>query len=218
MSVKIKWFGQSSFYIEAPGISVVTDPYDSYVGFSMPKNLRADVVTVSHQHPDHNATDKVGGVSKVFDTLGEHKFKKHIFTGVPTFHDDLKGAMRGENIAFCFDLDGLKFVHLGDLGHILSDEQVEKLKGADILFIPVGGHFTINAAGAVYVINQLKPKVVVPMHYSINHLAFPLDDVDAFVHRIDLPGMSMDFIDTDVLFSKIKGVHPEVVILNPKHA
>jgi L-ascorbate metabolism protein UlaG (beta-lactamase superfamily) len=151
-------------------MSVVTDPYGPGVGFSMPK-VSADVVTVSHGHGDHN---NVKGVAKtarrdkpfVIDAPGEYEVGGVSVFGVSTFHDGVKGKERGKNIVFSILLDGISVVHLGDLGHVLSQKRVEEINGVDVLLCPVGGSYTIGPDQATKVISALEPSFVVPMHYK----------------------------------------------------
>lgn len=166
--MEIQYLGHSCFRIKGKKAILLTDPYENYIGFKMPK-VSADIVTVSHDHRDH---DNVAAVSKtakrepfVIWGTGEYEVSGVFVFGVPSFHDAENGAKRGQNTIYVINLDGMRLVHLGDLGHKLTDEQLEKVNGADILFIPVGGNFTIGPRVAVEVIGQIQPKIVIPMHY-----------------------------------------------------
>lgn len=166
----IHYHGHSSFKIKATAGTVITDPFDSYVGFSMP-TVSADVVTVSHQHQDHNAVSLVKGTARrqrpfVIDKPGEYEVAGISVFGVPTFHDATQGAERGANVIYSIVMDGISVCHLGDLGHELSQEQLAEIGSVDVLLIPVGGVFTIDPQRAVKTIHTLEPSYVIPMHYK----------------------------------------------------
>ncbi len=150
--------GHASFKIKGKTATVVTDPYEG--------KAEADIVLVSHEHPDHNAISKVSGEPFIVNGPGEYEIKDVTVTGVPSYHDDKKGEERGNNVIYKFTVDGLNLCHLGDLGHKLTDKQVEDIGDVDILFVPVGGHFTISAETASEVVAQIEPYIVIPMHYK----------------------------------------------------
>jgi L-ascorbate metabolism protein UlaG (beta-lactamase superfamily) len=141
----------------------------------------ADIVTVSHEHHDHNNVAAVQGNPKVVKGTVTVEVNGIKFKGIPTYHDDAGGEMRGTNTIFCFEIDGIRLCHLGDLGHQLSDEQVAGVGKVDILFIPVGGYFTIDAKGATEVSDRLKPRVIIPMHFRTDRYSGPLVGVDEFL-------------------------------------
>lgn len=181
--MKIKWLGHAAFLITADdGTRIITDPYDAgYGGLGYaPIKESADIVTVSHQHGDH-CGGEVGGNPQVVDKTGNTKAKGVEFMGIASHHDTSGGKERGENIIFCFALDGMKICHLGDLGHILSEQQVTEIGEVDILLIPTGGFFTIGPKEATEVCNQIKPKVIIPMHVSNEKCAFPIAKADDFL-------------------------------------
>ncbi len=181
--MEIKWHGHACFEIlSEDGEVVVTDPYDASIGYPVP-DLRADVVTVSHEHYDHNNVAAVKGNPEVVRGAGEHIIDGMRFFGVSTYHDTAKGAERGENTVFLFDIDGMRLCHLGDLGHVLEDNQLAAVreKDIDVLFIPVGGVYTIDAKGASEVCAQLEPRITVPMHYKTPPLRLNIHRVDAFL-------------------------------------
>ncbi|MEA3311060.1 MAG: MBL fold metallo-hydrolase [candidate division WOR-3 bacterium] len=185
--MKIQWLGHSAFLIEtSDGRKLVTDPYDSgsydgAVGYEE-IDVAADVVTVSHEHPDHDGVAGLihapGTVVRESDSTEAAGFN---IRGIETFHDESHGAERGPNTIFVIEADGLRICHLGDLGHLLSDEQIEELGRVDVLLIPVGGHFTIDAAQATRIAERIKPKVVIPMHYKTKVLGFPIAGVEGFL-------------------------------------
>jgi len=179
--MKIRWLGHASFLIEGQGVRIVTDPYDQ-IGIEFPK-VEADVVTSSHDHFDHNATDKVAGNPSVVRGVGTHEAAGVKFEGIGTYHDETRGSQRGKNTVFCFELEGIRVCHAGDLGHTLDEETVSKIGRVDVLMVPVGGTYTVTAEGAEQVVEALNPKVVIPMHFRIEGLALPISDESAFVAK-----------------------------------
>jgi len=180
--MKVKWLGHASFLITSDaGTRIITDPYTPNERLTYGKiKESADIVTVSHGHGDHNNVAAVEGNPEV--VKGVAKVKGIEFKGIPTYHDDAVGSKRGNNIIFCFEVDGVVVCHLGDLGHPLSDKQVAELGNVDILLIPVGGNYTIDAKVATDVCNKLSAKVVIPMHYKNDRCSsFPVAGVDEFV-------------------------------------
>lgn len=158
--------GHSSFKITSKNGKVVTDPFDPEVtGLKFPKT-EADIVTISHQHQDHNAAGQIEGGPLVISGPGEYEIKGIKIMGVGTFHDNVNGGERGKNTVYRIDVDSISVVHLGDLGHKLSDHEIDILDGVDILMIPVGGYFTIDPHTASEIISQLDPKIIIPMHYN----------------------------------------------------
>ncbi len=185
--MKIQWLGHSAFLIESDsGRKLLTDPYDagSYdgaVGYEE-IDVKADVVTVSHEHPDHdgvaNLIHEPGEVVRGTESRVISDFR---ISGISTFHDEHNGQDRGKNTVFVIEVDGVRVCHLGDLGHLLSEEQIVALGRVDVLFIPVGGHFTIDAAQATELVQRVNPRIVIPMHYKTDVLAFPIAGVDDFL-------------------------------------
>ncbi len=165
--MKIKYLGHAAFVIISDsGLKIITDPYTTspdltYGEISEP----ADIVTVSHNHPDHCNVAAVGGNPEVLRRAESAKARGISFKGISSYHDDERGRMKGGNIIFCFAVDGIWLCHLGDLGHRLDDKQLAEIGTVDIVFIPVGGYYTIDATVATEVCDQLKPKVIIPMHY-----------------------------------------------------
>ena len=185
--IRVRWHGHSCFEVATDDITVVTDPHDGKSLGIRPPHVRADVVLVSHDHFDHAAirvVEKPGSTEIVTD-LRPREFGDLRLRGVETYHDVNKGESRGGNIAFCFELQGVTFCHLGDLGHVLSPEQVEVMGQVDVLFVPVGGVFTIDAEAAWEVVRQLDPKIVVPMHYRVGGLSLSINDISPFLDRAD---------------------------------
>lgn len=168
----ITYFGHSSFRIRGKSATVICDPYDSEkIGLKFPKHSEADIITVSHEHPDHNAVRQVEGTPFVVRGPGEYEIKGVGIVGFPVFHDNEKGAKRGANTMYRIEVDGVSIVHLGDLGHALSADEVDELDGVDVLLVPVGGFYTIDAAQAVSMINEIEPHIVIPMHFGRRDLS-----------------------------------------------
>ena len=171
----VRYLGHSSFWISSTkGSSVVTDPYGTHIGYNFPP-LEADIVVVSHEHRDHNADYRVNGkpmlVKRTHDFICEQEMtiqrtgETLAFHGIPTFHDNFQGRRRGPNTVWHWYWEGIHFCHLGDLGHLLTDQQVKIIGKVDVLFCPVGGKITLTPTEATLVVNQLSPKLVFPMHY-----------------------------------------------------
>jgi L-ascorbate metabolism protein UlaG (beta-lactamase superfamily) len=181
--MKVKWLGHASFLITSEaGTKIITDPYNVGSGLSYGEiREAADIVTVSHEHGDHNNVAVVKGSPQVVKGAGAKEAKGIKFKGVSTYHDEAQGGQRGPNTVFCFEVDGLKVCHLGDLGHALSDKDVAEVGKVDILLVPVGGFFTIDARVATAVSGKLAPKVIIPMHFKNDKLAYPIAAVDDFI-------------------------------------
>ena len=165
--MKIKWLGHACFLITSEkGIKIITDPYKSGDPINYDEiNEPADVVLVSHDHFDHSNTAAVKGAPVVIKTAGISEAKGIKFKGIPAFHDEAGGSKRGKNTIFVFELDGIRICHLGDLGHRLSNKDFAEIGKVDVVFIPVGGLYTIDGTVATEVVSKLSPKVTVPMHY-----------------------------------------------------
>jgi L-ascorbate metabolism protein UlaG (beta-lactamase superfamily) len=173
--VKVIWHGHACFELQGKGVTIVTDPFKG-IGISEPK-AAADIVLCSHSHQDHNnvkpVLGKEGEVLEGF--VGSKKVKGVTIKGVAAFHDEAKGSKRGKNSIYAFALDGVQFCHLGDLGHELSSATVEEIGNVDVLFVPTGGYFTIGPETATTVCEQLKPKIIIPMHYRMPKLPSMFD-------------------------------------------
>ncbi len=182
--MKIRWLGHACFLLtDASGTRVMTDPYATGAfGLAYaPPAEEANVVTVSHEHQDHNNVAAVKGSPKVVRGAGAHSAKGIEIKGVPTSHDQSSGAERGSNVVFCFSLDGVRVAHLGDLGHELSEKTVAEIGPVDVVLVPIGGNFTIDSATASRVVDQLQPKIAIPMHFRTERASdFPVSNSDAF--------------------------------------
>jgi L-ascorbate metabolism protein UlaG (beta-lactamase superfamily) len=213
--LKVKWLGHASFLISSEaGLKIITDPYPQGSGLSYtPINEAADIVTMSHDHFDHNNVSSVQGKPQVITGSGVKTIEGVQFRGIDTYHDGSQGKERGPNTAFCFSVDGINLCHLGDLGHRLSQEQISEIGSIDILFIPIGGVFTIDAKMAGTVVNDLKPKIVMPMHYKTVKCDWPLNTVDDFV--VDKKNVNrMNSSEIEFKGGKLPEV-TEIVVLQP---
>jgi len=182
--VRLRWFGHACFRIKGT-LTVVIDPFhERDVGYPTPDS-EADVVLVTHDHFDHNRTDVIKGDFEVIKAPGEYEVRGVKFRGIPSYHDNSKGALRGKNTIYVFEMDGIKFCHLGDLGEVLSEEKADEIGDVDVLMIPVGGHFTIGPEEAGEVVSKLSPKVTIPMHYKTPVINFPIRPVDEFLKGKD---------------------------------
>lgn len=181
--MKIKYLGHAAFVLTSDdGVKVLTDPYESgsyggAVGYK-PITEKVDVVTASHEHEDHFCLEGLPGGYEIVKTPGAHDIAGLTISGVKTYHDTSGGKDRGRNIIFTVDMDGMRVCHLGDLGHLLSEEEVAAIGRVDVLLVPVGGHFTIGPKEALDVIQALEPSVIIPMHYKTDVLSFPIAPVE----------------------------------------
>jgi L-ascorbate metabolism protein UlaG (beta-lactamase superfamily) len=174
---KLTWYGQSCFLLETvTGTKVLMDPFGKSAGRALPTGLRADLVTISHEHPDHNNSKMSTGAPRVIHGLTADKkgwaridehFRDISIRSVGVYHDAKRGAVQGLDTVFIFEVGGLRIAHLGDLGHTLDDDQLEAIGSVDVLLVPVGGGTTLDAYQATRVIDQLHPRLmIIPMHYT----------------------------------------------------
>lgn len=161
----IKYIAHSTFQIKTKSATIVTDPFANSIGIKLPK-LGADIVTVSHNHPDHANCDAIELNPVVLDWPGEYEIKGTAVIGISTFHDATNGSERGPNVIYKIISDGIQLLHLGDLGHKLTDAQITQIGTVDILLIPIGGVYTIDPQLAVQVTKQIEPTIVIPMHFA----------------------------------------------------
>ncbi len=184
--MRIKFLGHAAFFIVSnEGKRIITDPYQSgaYDGQVAYKPIveECDIVTISHEHADHSYIGRELGAPDVVNTPGVKVVKGIEIKGISTYHDKSQGKERGTNIIFVFNVDGFRMCHLGDLGHVLDDATVKEIGEVDILLIPVGGFFTIDAKDAEEIVNKLNPKITIPMHYKTSACGFPIAPVDDFI-------------------------------------
>ena len=218
----IYWYGHSCFKIvtkpEGRGsggdVVIFADPFDRSIGLRPPHG-RADIVTVSHQHYDHNNVGSLKGEPQIVDIPGDYSIRGVSITGINSFHDKSEGAERGLNTIFIIESEGVRFCHLGDLGVKLDNNQLEEINGVDILAVPVGGIFTLNGKEAKEVVDQVGPKIVLPMHYKIPPLKIKIDDEKKFCREIGIcPREKVDKLilkKKDLSDEKIKVVLMNVV-------
>jgi L-ascorbate metabolism protein UlaG (beta-lactamase superfamily) len=181
--MEITWLGHSCFKIKGRQATIITDPYSPDLGYSLGK-LNVSIVTISHQHPGHSFAAGVGGNPRAITGPGEYEISNVLVIGVATFHDKDRGKIRGGNTAYLIEIDEISVCHLGDIGHVLIDEQVEELGNVDVLLVPVGGVSTIDSPVAAEIVRQLEPKAVIPMHYKTPALSRELEPVEAFLKEM----------------------------------
>jgi len=210
--MEITWYGQSCFRIRTRGVAVVTDPYGPELGPTLPR-LRAHIVTVSHQHPNHSYIRAVRGGAYVIQGPGEYEVRDTFVFGVATTHNTPRDQNLGPNTSYLIEMEEMSICHLGDLGQPLTQEQVEELQNVDILLVPVGGRDTLTPSGAAEVISQLEPSVVIPMHYKVPGIQANLGTLQRFLKE-----MGVDEVSEVEAFSVTKsqlGEDPRVVVLKP---
>jgi L-ascorbate metabolism protein UlaG (beta-lactamase superfamily) len=181
--VDISFLGQSCFRLRGRDVALVTDPFQPPAG-APPLKAQADIVTISHDHPNHNNAAAVGGEPRVISGPGEYEIRGVLITGVATFHDAVSGKEWGRNTVYVIQMDDLRLCHLGDLGHVLSTEQVDEIGTVDVLFVPARGH-VLDTAKAAEVISQIEPSVIVPMHYSGGD-EMGIASIEKFCHEMGL--------------------------------
>ena len=183
--MKLTYFGHSCFALEnAKGVKIVTDPYGE-IGYRMPR-VRADAVTVSHAHYDHNHVSAVEGAA-LFDRAGNYSLGGIDFYAVPSFHDNVRGAKRGANLVFVYDIDGICVCHMGDIGMKAETFPFDSLKKVDVLLIPVGGTYTVDAEEAAEYVRRISPSIVIPMHYKTRDLNIAIEGAERFLDALDCP-------------------------------
>ncbi|HOA23974.1 MAG TPA: MBL fold metallo-hydrolase [Aggregatilineales bacterium] len=209
----ITWYGLSCFrMIERGVVSIITDPYDASIGLGEP-NLRADIVTVSHDAPGHNAVHTVKRVQHTLTRPGEYEISGVFITGVQTYNPDLPPDQIRRNIIFVYDFGNFTIAHLGDLDHVPSQSRVEKLGPIDVLLVPVGGGSALNSAQAAEVISLIEPGIVVPMHYKVDGCKLDLDPLDKFLAELGISGIEEQ--DSLSVRGSSSTDETEVVILKP---
>lgn len=216
LSMEITFLGHSSFKIKTRSATVVTDPFNNTIGIKFP-SVTADIVTVSHNHDDHNNTTGVDEARRVIDGPGEYEIGGVSIIGLSAFHDDKDGEARGPNTIYIFEAEGLRLVHFGDLGHALSEKFYEKLGDIDVAFVPVGGVYTIGSQVASEIIKTLEPTICIPMHFADSGLskeAFgELEDVAKFTTALGVAATT----DTKLIVNQANlGEEQKVVVLQRK--
>ena len=189
-SPTLRWFGHAYFLITSPqGVRVALDPFGD-IGYPMPE-AAAEIVTVSHEHGDHNDADGLSGSPVVLRGLKaggagwnaiSYRMKDVHITAVPAYHDDVQGRMRGLNTIFIVDIGGLRLAHLSDIGHTLSEVTLKAMGRIDVLLVPVGGKFSIDGRQAKEIMSRLRPRITIPIHYKTAVTAgWPIVDESAFL-------------------------------------
>jgi len=219
--MEISFIGHSCFRIKGKDTALVIDPYDpKTTGYKLPK-LKADIVLLSHGHMDHAYVDGVSEYRLLIKTPGEYEMAGTFVYGVKTFHDAQNGKERGDNTIYQIDMDGFSLLHLGDLGHELTPETLEKITDIDILMIPVGGTYTIDAKIASNVIASVEPSIIIPMHYQttdLTGLKERLDDLRVFLEEVGIEGNGVKKVEKLTLRSRSDiPEESEVYILSPQH-
>lgn len=194
--MKIRYLGHSCFLLtESTGTSIVTDPYGA-VGFDLP-SISADVVTVSHDHYDHNNVKAVKGNPVVIREEGNYEIGGVGITAIKSWHDNSNGSERGENLIFKFRMDGLEICHLGDLGEECSSSLIEMLLPVHVLLVPVGGTYTLDAEQAKEYVDRIMPSIVIPMHYKTKGLNLDIDKVSEFSDLFDDSEVEEEIVELD---------------------
>ncbi len=179
--MKIRWYGHSCFMLEdGNGVRILTDPYGSHIGYELPE-LRADGVTISHEHSDHNNISPVISNTTIIRSPGEYEIKGVRIIGIETDHDSVGGAIRDKNTMFIYEMDGMRVLHCGDLGVIPPQEIIDAVGHIDVMMVPIGAIYTIDDLEARELANIIKPKVVIPMHYKTPKLKMELCTLAPFV-------------------------------------
>ncbi len=214
----ITWYGLSCFRIREGGVTIVCDPYDKTLGLTLPK-VRADIVTVSHDRPGHNAVERVTGEYKVLSGPGEYEVKNVFVTGLTTYHRRNGENIAERNVAFFFDFGDLTVGHMGDIGEVPAQSEIEELDigEVDVLMVPVGGGATLDPARAVELVGLLEPRIVIPMHYRHDGLAGlfvdQLEGVEKFLKEFGAP--ALDPVETLKISKTGLPEETQVVLLTP---
>jgi L-ascorbate metabolism protein UlaG (beta-lactamase superfamily) len=216
--MEVTWFGHSCFQLRGKNVILITDPVtpqqENPEEVSKLIKINASIITVSHDHPGHNYIQGVGGKPRVVHGPGEYEISDVLITGVSSFHDDERGKKLGRNTIYIIHMDDLVICHLGDLGHVLQEQQLEEVADADILLLPIGGGNTINATQAAEIISQVEPRVVIPMHYHPEQSEGRPAQLDKFCRE-----MGVEAIEPQPKFTITKNSLPatmQVVLLTPR--
>ncbi len=217
--MKIEWLGHAAFKITSEeGVRILTDPYESggysgAIGYS-PIEESFDIVTISHAHSDHSYTKNLPGEPTILKGASQKKLRDVTISSLESYHDPVEGRARGGNSIFILEVSGVKIVHLGDLGHSLDINTASKLSPVDILLLPVGGTFTIDAKTAASIIDRLKPGVTIPMHYKTPKLKFNIDGIEPFLREAKGAKLAHS---SGLEFRKGQKTNEGIVVLEPSH-
>jgi L-ascorbate metabolism protein UlaG (beta-lactamase superfamily) len=217
--MEIIWHGHSFFEIKSREnknqLKIAIDPFSEEIGLKVPK-VEADILLISHDHYDHNNKDAISGNYFLVDSPGEYEVKGVFVKAIKSFHDKVEGKERGENLIFLIETEDLRVCHMGDFGQKeLEEKQIEEIGGVDILMIPVGGVYTISAKEAIKALEQLEPKITIPMHYGLPKLKIKLDSVDKFLKSLGIKSLTPE----KKLSIKKEDLSPEeakIVLLEPR--
>lgn len=214
----IHYYGQSCFRLvmkpqgrATEDVTVFFDPFDKTIGLRPPQG-NADIIFVSHHHPDHNNVAALKGNPVVIDTPGEYAIKGINVVGIDTFHDEENGAKRGRNTVFILEAEDLRICHLGDLGCDLTPAQIEEINGVDILFIPIGGTYTINGKKAAEIARKIEPALIIPMHYKLTGIAIDTSDENEFCTEMGTC-QKQPVNKLTIKKKDLEGKHEEVMLL-----
>jgi len=217
--MNINWYGQSCFQIfSSQGknnhVSIVVDPFDESTGLKPPK-LQADIVLVTHDHSDHNNVKAVSGLPFIIKGPGEYDIKGVFIQGISGYHDNAQGAQRGSITIYTIETEEVRLCHLSDLGQKeLTPIQLDKIGDIDILMIPVGGIYTIDAAEAVKIMAQIEPRIIIPMHYKIPKLKIKLDNIDKFLKNLGIKKPE-SLLKLSIKKKDISTEEAKIVVLQP---
>lgn len=218
--MNITWYGQSCFQIfSSQGknnvVSILIDPFEESIGLKLPRKLEADIVLITHEHPDHNNVKRVSGSPLVITGPGEYEIKAVYIQGINAYHDNSAGKERGKTTIYVIETEEMKICHLGDLGQKeLPPEQLEKIGDVDILMLPIGGTFTINAEEAIKIMTQIEPKITIPMHYKLPGLKIKLDGVDKFLKALGIKSLE-PLPKLSIKKKDISSEEAKIVVLQP---
>lgn len=187
----------------------MTDPFDKEIGLRPPK-IKDDIVLVTHQHHDHNNIGDANPEAFIIQNPGEYEKQGIAIRGIQSYHDDKEGAERGLNTIYVLKAEEMTIAHLGDLGHKLTDSQVEEIGDVDVLMIPVGGNYTIDGKMAVEVISQIEPKIIIPMHYKIDGLTVDIDGPEKFIKEL---GLTPEKVDKYKISKKLLPTEEEKLVM-----
>ncbi|OGE31691.1 hypothetical protein A2631_00910 [Candidatus Daviesbacteria bacterium RIFCSPHIGHO2_01_FULL_44_29] len=188
--MEIYYLGHACFKLKGKTSSIIIDPFNTETGLKLPKDMQADACLITHNHSDHNNQAAVTGSPVVLNGPGEYEVKGVAVTGIASYHDNVAGAERGANTIYNIYIDGLNIVHLGDLGQdALTEAQESEIGITDILLIPVGGTYTITAKQASSIVAQLEPRIIIPMHYGVEGLKYPLEGVASFLKEMGVESL-----------------------------
>ncbi|HLC99893.1 MAG TPA: MBL fold metallo-hydrolase [Patescibacteria group bacterium] len=184
--MQITWFGQACFRFDSKDVRVLIDPFSKKIGLREPR-INDQIIIVTHDHYDHNNIENTTPESFIIKGPGEYEKSGVQVVGISSFHDNTQGSERGLNTIYVIKLENITLCHLGDIGqHMLTDEQVETIGGVDILFVPIGGTYTVDGKQAVAIVKQIEPKIIVPMHYKVPGLTVNLEGPNAFLKEIGI--------------------------------